>query len=57
MSKRSSAFILDSHYSAACKQTGHINDRKEIVTDQKRWYVCLQGGHRAQESNKGKRCR
>ena len=45
------------HYSASCEQVNVVEDRKGILRDKKRCYLCLQGGHRAHECERGRLCR
>jgi hypothetical protein len=35
----------------------NVDDRKGILRDQKRCYLCLQGGHCAHECENGRLCR
>jgi hypothetical protein len=45
------------HYSASCEHVKDVDDRKGILRDQKCCYLCLQGGHCAQECENGRLCR
>ena len=45
------------HYSASCEHVKDVDDRKGILRDQKRCYLCLQGGHCAHECENGRLCR
>jgi hypothetical protein len=45
------------HYSASYEHVKDVDDRKGILRDQKRCYLCLQGGQCAQECENGRLCR
>ena len=45
------------HYSASSEHVKDVEDRKDILRDQKRCYLCLQGGHCAHECENGTLCR
>lgn len=51
------AFCVGYHFSASCEEVKDVESRKEILSRDKRCFLCLRRGHRAFECKSGKTCR
>ena len=51
------AFCNGEHYSSACEEVKEIQKRKNIFRRDKRCFLCLSVGHRANQCTRKKKCR
>ena len=51
------AFCNGEHYSSACEEVKEIQKRKNILRRDKRCFLCLSVGHRANQCTRKKKCR
>ena len=51
------AFCNGEHYSSACEEVEEIQKRKNILRRDKRCFLCLSVGHRANQCTRVKKCR